>query len=546
MREVNYVSLDERRIFSAQLVWRQGRISGIHETGAERPGLGYLIPGFIDAHVHIESAMLTPAEFGRIALRHGTLAVVADPHEIANVLGVAGVRFMLENARETPFHLFFGAPSCVPATPFETAHGVLGCAEIEALLHQPEVCCLSEMMNFPGVLARDPEVISKIALAQRLGYPVDGHAPGLVGEQAAAYVGAGISTDHECFSLREARDKIAAGMWVLIREGSAARNFDTLHPLISESPGRVMLCSDDKHPDDLLRDHISALAARALAKGHALFDVLRCACINPIDHYRLPLGRLRVGDPMDAVELADLVDLNASRVWLQGELVAEEGKVLLPGVPVEPVNLFHACPIEPSDLAVPSAGETIRVIGVTDGSLVTSERLLAPATGQGLVTADLDRDILQICVLNRYRPSKPALGFIQGFGLKRGAIASSVAHDSHNIVAVGVDPESICRAVNAVIENSGGIAVCDSGEPEILPLPLAGIMSDRSGDWVGGEYARLDRAARALGSGLSAPFMTLSFMALLVIPELKLSDRGLFDGRRFEFVDLWLPGSAHC
>lgn len=539
MREVNYVAIEQRRIFRARVSWHDGRISALCDLGREEPKLGYLIPGFIDAHVHIESAMLTPAEFGRIALRHGTVGVVSDPHEIANVLGVEGVRFMLENARQTPFNAFFGAPSCVPATPFESANGALGCAEIESLLREPEVCCLSEMMNFPGVLARESAVMEKIALAQRLGVPVDGHAPGMKGEAAAAYIDAGISTDHECFSLEEARDKIAHGMWVLIREGSAARNLDTLMPLIGESPERVMLCSDDKHPDDLLRGHINDMAARAVAAGHSPFDVLRCACLNPLDHYGLPLGRIRPGDPMDAVEVADLKSFRPTRVWLRGELVAEGGAVLLPQVAVTAVNAFDARPVAVADLRIENSGEPVRVIGVEDGSLVTREKRLAPRTDAGVIVADLERDILPLCVVNRYRPSRPALGLIQGFGLKRGAIASSVAHDSHNIIAVGTTPEALCAVVNRVIAHRGGIALdAGTGDSEILPLPIAGIMSDRDGDWVGTEYARLDRAARELGSPLSAPYMTLSFMALLVIPDLKLSDQGLFDGRAFRFVEL--------
>ena len=538
MREVNYVSIDQRRVFRAEVSWHDGRIDQVRETGAEDSGLGYLIPGFVDAHVHIESAMLPPAEFGRIALRHGTVAVVTDPHEIANVLGVEGVRFMLENARQTPFNAFFGAPSCVPATPFETANGALGCDEIEALLQEPEVCCLSEMMNYPGVLKRDPEVMAKIELAKRLGYPVDGHAPGLKGETADAYVGAGITTDHECFTMQEARDKIAAGMSVLIREGSAARNFDTLHPLISEAPHMVMLCSDDKHPDDLLQGHIDRMAARAVAAGHSVFDVLRCACRNPLDHYRLPLGRLRPGDPMDAVEVSDLRDFDVQRVWLAGRLVAEGGRSLLEPVSLQPVNAFHARRMSSDDLALTSDAQRIRVIGVEDGSLVTRERQLSPRRVDGRLVADTNRDLLPMVVGNRYQPMPPALGFVQGFGLRQGAIASSVAHDSHNIIAVGVQPEAVCRAVNAIIDQRGGVAVVQGDALDMLPLPIAGIMSDAAGDWVGETYARLDRRAKQLGCSLSAPFMTLSFMALLVIPELKLSDRGLFDGRRFEFAEL--------
>ncbi|MCP3867590.1 MAG: adenine deaminase [Gammaproteobacteria bacterium] len=538
MRQVNFVSLAERRIYLAEVTWEDGLIAAIVEIGVEDPGLGYLIPGFIDAHVHIESAMLPPAEFGRLALRHGTVAVVSDPHEIANVLGVEGVRFMLENARKTPFHVFFGAPSCVPATPFETADGDFGCDEIAAILDEPEVCCLSEMMNYPGVLARDPGVMAKIDLAASLGYPVDGHAPGLKGEAAAAYVGAGITTDHECISLEEARGKIAAGMSVLIREGSAARNFDTLHPLISESTGQVMLCSDDKHPDDLLRGHINGMAARAVANGYSVFDVLRCACINPIDHYSLPLSRLEPGDRMDAVEVADLLGFLPVNVWLDGSLVARDGKVLLKPVEVVPVNVFKARKVKEADLSVVSEAPTIRVIGVRDGSLVTRERLLEPRVEQGMIVPDIERDILPVCVVNRYQPAAPALGFIQGFGLKKGAVASSVAHDSHNIIAVSADVVSMARVVNGVIDHRGGVAVMDGGQVHILPLPIAGIMSDDDGERVGQFYGDLDRRAKALGSGLSAPFMTLSFMALLVIPELKLSDQGLFDGRTFEFTSV--------
>ncbi len=541
MRRVNLTSIEDRRIFQAEVVWVEGRIQEIRELGEPTPELGYLIPGFVDAHVHIESAMLPPSEFGRMALRHGTVAVVSDPHEIANVLGAEGVRFMLQNARQTPFNAFFGAPSCVPATPFETAYGRLECSEIENLLAEPEVCCLSEMMNFPGVLAREREVMEKIALAERLGYPVDGHAPGLKGKVAANYVEAGISTDHECFSMEEARDKINAGMWVLIREGSAARNLDDLVPLIAESPERVMFCSDDKHPDDLIQGHVNSMVARARAAGYDLYDLLRCACINPIDHYRLPLGRLRLGDPMDAVEVSDLHSFQPVNVWLQGDAVVSEGKSLLPKVSVEPVNIFEATKICPDDLAVPENGQALRVIGVRDGSLVTEQRTLEPCVKNGVVSADLDRDILHICVLNRYQPAKPALGFVQGFGLREGAIASSVAHDSHNIVAVGTSPQEVCRAVNAIIDRKGGIAVTGEQGVDILPLPIAGLMSDEDGEHVGLTYARLDQRARRQGSKLRAPFMTLSFMALLVIPSLKLSDRGLFDGNRFQFVGLSIP-----
>ncbi len=541
----NLVDLELRRIFLAEIKWLDGIIQSITELCAEDSTHRYLLPGFVDSHVHIESSMLPPGEFGRLAVRHGTIAVVSDPHEIANVLGETGVRFMLESARSTPFRAYFGAPSCVPATPFETANGNLGVTEIESLMEEPEVCCLSEMMNFPGVLNRDPDVMAKIELAQRMNLPVDGHAPGVTGDEAARYIQAGISTDHECFGLEEARYKISQGMHVLIREGSAARNFDALHPLISEHPDQVMFCSDDKHPDDLLRGHINEMVSRAIEAGHSLFDVLQCACINPINHYRLPMGKLQPGDPMDAIELPDLKLFQPTRVWLTGELVAREGESLLPSTNCQPVNFFQARALTPTDLEIPAEpSHKIRVITVEDGSLMTGERLIEPSVVNGAVVADPKRDLLPVCVINRYRPEPPALGYIQGFGLKSGAIASSVAHDSHNIIAVGVNPEDICRAVNSIIEQKGGISVVKGGTLEILPLPVAGIMSDLDGEQVGRRYGELDRMARALGSPLSAPFMTLSFMALLVIPELKLSDQGLFDGRRFKFTELLVDSPA--
>lgn len=534
----NIVNLPERRISSGSLAWTDGVITQVDESGPEDPGLTYLIPGFIDAHVHIESSMLVPSEFARLACRHGTVATVSDPHEIANVLGLEGVRFMLANAAEVPFKMFFGAPSCVPATPFETAGATLGVVELGTLLRDDGLLYLSEMMNFPGVLDRDPAVMEKIALARHLGLPVDGHAPGLMGEAARRYAQAGISTDHECTTLEEAQDKIAAGMHILIREGSAARDFDALHPLISSHPDRVMLCSDDKHPDDLVKGHIDRLAARAVAAGHAPLDVLRCACLNPVRHYRLPVGLLRVGDPMDAAEVADLKDFRPQRTWVDGQLVAEGGHSHMPRVLVTPVNRFHTHRITPESLAIPAGPEHIRVIDALDGQLITLTTLATPRVVDGSIVPNPEKDVLYLMVLNRYADNPPALAFVHGFGLRHGAIASSVAHDSHNIVAVGTDAESMCRVVNALVDACGGIAVDSGGETARLPLPVAGLMSADDGDEVAARYAALTAKARALGSPLRSPFMTLSFMALLVIPELKLSDRGLFDGRRFQFTEL--------
>lgn len=532
----NIVQVLERRIDAGRITWDDGIITHIQPDGAEDPALGYLIPGFVDAHVHIESSMLVPSEFARLASRHGTVATVSDPHEIANVLGLEGVRFMLANAREVPFKIFFGAPSCVPATPFETAGAELGLPELEILLRREGLRYLSEMMNFPAVLAGDPAVMAKITLARDLGLPVDGHAPGLTGEQARRYASAGIGTDHECTSLAEARDKIAAGMSILIREGSAARDFEALHPLVSSHPERVMFCSDDKHPDDLAQGHIDRLAARAVAAGHDPFEVLRCACVNPVLHYRLPVGLLRPGDPMDAAEVADLLDFRALRTWVDGHLVAEAGQSRIARVPVTPLNRFHASRIAPENLRLAADPGELRVIDALDGELLTREVRLPPRVEQGRVVPDPARDILFLVVLNRYREAPPAVAFVRGFGLDRGALASSVAHDSHNIVAVGTDADSLCRAVNALVEQGGGIALADGDSVECLPLPVAGLMSTDDGDQVAARYAGLTRRARDLGSPLRSPFMTLSFMALLVIPELKLSDRGLFDGRGFRFT----------
>ena len=534
----NIVQVEERLVFHGKLRWEDGIIRSIETLGPERCDEPYLIPGFIDAHVHVESSMLPPAEFARQAVRHGTIGAVCDPHEIANVLGIEGVRFMLENARRTPFKFAFGIPSCVPATPFETAGATLDLAEIETLFKEPEVTHLAEMMNFPGVLSGDEAVLAKIAIARRLGRPVDGHAPGLRGEAASRYAASGISTDHECTSLEEAEDKLAAGMHILIREGSAARNFDTLQPLIASHPRQVMLCSDDKHPDDLIDGHIDRLAARAVAAGHDPLAVLQVACANPVHHYGLPVGLLRPGEAMDAVEVRDLRDFRPLRTWVGGQQVAQDGETLLAPMPTVPVNRFAASAITSEALALPYAGGRIRVIEARDGELLTREILETPKVENGQLLADPAHDLLLLVVLNRYAEAPPAVAFVRGFGLKAGAIASSVAHDSHNLVAVGADAASICTAINALIAHRGGVAVAHASGVECLPLPIAGLMSDDTGEVVAERYAALDRAAKALGSSLRTPFMSLSFMALLVIPELKLSDKGLFDGRSFRFTEL--------
>lgn len=525
------------------LVVKDGRIASItppSEVAADHEPAGFILPGFVDAHVHVESSMLTPANFAAAAVVHGSVASVSDPHEIANVLGVPGIRFMLDNAATVPFKFAFGAPSCVPATTFETAGAALSVDDVTALLDDDRIYYLSEVMNFPGVLAGDPDLLAMIAAAQRRGKPVDGHAPGLRGDDAKRYHAAGISTDHECFTKPEALDKLAAGATILIREGSAARNFEALFPLIDEFPGRVMLCSDDKHPDELVHGHLDALVRRAVADGADVFNVLQAACITPVQHYGLPVGQLRVGDPADFIEVDSLTGFHVQRTFIDGVCVAQGRESNIAVQPAQAINRFDCSPKTEADFAVPAeAGRSLRAIEAIDGQLVTHAVELEAHVVDEHVAADPSRDLLKITVVNRYADAPPAVGFVTGFGLQRGAIAGSVGHDSHNIVAVGATDADLVAAVNAVIEMKGGLAAVDGDHVETLALPVAGLMSLDPCDVVAHGYESLDRLAKDLGSDLRAPYMTLSFMALLVIPSLKLSDHGLFDGEVFGFTDLW-------
>lgn len=527
------------RIFPGVVEVREGRVVAVRgDATVTEPG--FLCPGFIDAHVHIESSMLTPPEFARIAVSHGTTGTVSDPHEIANVLGTEGVRYMQTMAAQTPCKIHFGIPSCVPATNFETAGATMGPAAVEELCRDESLLYLSEMMNFPGVIHRDPEVMEKLAIARRHGKRIDGHAPGLRGEDLKAYVAAGIETDHECFRIDEAREKLALGQKILIREGSAAKNFDELWPLLAEHPDACMLCSDDKHPDDLLEGHINLLCARAVALGVPVFNVLRAACVNPVLHYGLRCGLLRPGDPADFIRLRDLTSFEVMETWIDGVCVARDGASLLPRSRSPKANRFHATPKHPSDFAVRAGTGLIRVIEALDGQIVTGSAEEPPLLRDGFALADPARDILKIAVVNRYEDAPPAVAFVRGAGLRHGAIASSVAHDCHNIVAVGTSDEDLARAVNLIVANQGGISVVGPGGTEdSLPLPVAGLMSDGHAEDAAAGYARLTLAAKDLGSTLHAPFMTLSFLALLVIPALKLSDLGLFDGTKFGFVPVF-------
>ena len=534
----NLVDPVNETIYAASLEIHEGRIQKITPVEPSQ-GDAFILPGFIDAHVHIESSMMVPSEFARIATLHGTVATVSDPHEIANVLGLQGVRYMIENGKKVPFHFYFGAPSCVPATSFETAGANLDVNAIQALFAEDNLLYLSEMMNYPGVLNKDPLVMEKIETAKKWGRPIDGHAPGLKGDAAARYAAAGITTDHECFTLEEALDKIQAGMKILIREGSAAKNYEALHTLLKSHPEKVMFSSDDKHPNDLVKGHINELVRRSIVeKKYDLMKVLRAASYNPVQHYGLQTGLLQEGDSADFIVVDSLENFRVLKTFVKGMLAAENGRPLIPSVPSETVNQFHISEIKMSDFACPKMKGRLQVIRALDGELITDKCLMEPKCVNGFCVSDPTRDLLKIVVVNRYKSAKPAIAFVTGFGLKSGAIASCIAHDCHNIIAVGVTDEDICSAVNSVINCKGGISAASGKEVVFLPLAVAGIMSANDGFLIAKDYERLDKMAKSLGSGLHAPFMTLSFMALLVIPSLKLSDRGLFDAETFEFTPL--------
>lgn len=531
------VDIFNKKIHGGAVIFEGGRIIEIERNG-QNDG-PFILPGFTDAHIHIESSMLVPYEFARLALPHGTVSTVSDPHEIANVSGIEGVKYMLDNAKDARLKFHFGAPSCVPATGFETAGAVIDAQAIEELMAREDIFYLSEMMNYPGVLFQDPEVMRKIEVARLSGKPIDGHAPGLRGDEARLYASHGITTDHECFTLEEALDKITCGMKILIREGSAARNYDALHPLLGSHPKSCMLCSDDMHPDELMLGHINRLVARSIALGYDLFDVLEAACVHPVLHYSLRSGLLRIGDPADFIVVKDLVDFEVQKTFIDGDCVAENGRCSLPDKPHTSINQFAIRKVTPDEFNLKAEGNNIRVIDAHDGQLVTSESRHPALIENGLALPDPTRDILKISVVNRYNEAPPATAFIRNFGIRAGAIASSVAHDSHNIIVIGTDDRFLAEAVNMVMENQGGLSAVDDSSALVLGLPVAGLMSNLDGRKVGYAYAEIDKKAKAMGSSLRAPFMSLSFMALLVIPQLKLSDKGLFDGTTFRFSSVF-------
>ena len=532
----NIVDILNKRIFKGEVCVENGQISAIREVNHEVEN--YILPGFVDAHIHIESSMVVPSEFAKIAVLHGTVATVSDPHEIANVLGVQGVDFMIENGKKVPLKFNFGAPSCVPATSFESAGAVINADDIKLMMENPDINYLAEMMNYPGVLFDDEEVLQKIEHAKNNNKPIDGHAPGLRGDDVTKYIAAGISTDHECFRYDEALEKLQKGMKILIREGSAAKNFEALIDLLPAYFENMMFCSDDKHPDDLLLGHINQLCERAVAKGMDIFKVLQAACVNPVKHYNLEVGLLQVGDPADFILVDNLKEFNVLETYINGELVAKNGKSFVKSVPFEVLNNFNTDIKKVADFRLASSSKKIRVIEALDGELVTNQIAADSLIVDGNLVSNTATDVLKMTVVNRYKNETPSIAFIKNFGIKEGAIASSVGHDSHNIIAIGVSDEAICKAVNLIIENKGGVCAVTKTTEKVVALPVAGIMSDQPAEIIGNAYAALDAMAKEMGSTLRAPYMSLSFMALLVIPSLKLSDKGLFDGNTFKFTSL--------
>lgn len=534
----NIVDVISKSIFKAVLQIDNGKIIDIKPTSEVEDQ--FIIPGFVDAHIHIESSMMLPSEFARYSVIHGTVACVCDPHEIANVCGVPGVDYMIENGKHSPMKFYFGAPSCVPSTQFETSGAELNAKTVEKLLMRDDIYFLAEMMNFPGVIHKNTEVHTKLDAAKRIGKPIDGHAPELRGEDLIAYAAGGITTDHECMTVAEAEAKMALGMTVQIREGSAAKNFDDLLSLLDNHSDNIMFCSDDKHPDDLMKNgHVNALVRRAVAKGYDPIDVLRICSLTPIKHYKLDVGLLQLGDDADFVVVNNLTDFDVRATYIQGEKVSENGIPTFPRyVPSELINQFNAEKITTAQLHVIPTDGQLKVINVDDGQLFTHKILCQPKIVDGNIVSDVENDVLKLVVYNRYQPSVPAIGFIRNIGLKRGALASTVAHDSHNIVAVGTSDEEIASAINQIIDSKGGILACDGSKTCLLSLPIGGLMSDAEGSKVAERYEEVDAMAKELGSTLHAPFMTVAFMSLLVIPELKLGDKGLFDGKNFRFVEL--------
>ena len=506
----------------------------------------YILPGLIDSHVHIESSMLTPDKFGELAIKNGTIAIITDPHEIANVLGIDGIKFMMENSKNTPLKIFFAAPSCVPATNFETSGAIITHKEIEKLFQQyPEkIIALAEVMNFPGVIYKDPEVISKIKIAKKYNKRIDGHAPGLSGENLIKYVKAGVETDHECSTIKEAEEKIKLGMKIQIREGSAAKDFDSLYPIIEKYTDKVMLCTDDSHPDELTElGEINKIIKKGIKQNINIFKLIKTANLNPITHYNIPVGKLEVNDPADFIIVDNLQDFNIISTYINGKETYNKqiDNQINNNTISHNINKFKAKPIQETDLQIKCEKESkvkVNIIQAEDGKLTTKKITDYLDCKNGIIEANQKKDILKIVVLNRYTSNaKPAIGFIKGFNIKNGAIGSTIAHDSHNIIAVGTDDKFITQAINTLIEMKGGLVAINNIYSKTLQLEIGGLMTSKNGYQVAKIYKELNETVKNMGSTFKAPFMTLAFMALLVIPEIKLSDKGLFDGNKFQFIN---------
>ncbi len=540
------VDVVNRRIFDGAVEIQKGKIVRITEAVVPETA-PYIMPGFYDSHIHIESTLLTPDQYARLAVEQGTIGVITDPHEIANVLGLDGVKYMIDNGKKVRFHFHFAAPACVPATPFETSGATIDSKMVAELLQRDEVYGLGEMMNVPGVLSNDPETMAKINATLAAGKIVDGHSPALTGDDLKKYRAAGISTDHECTTLAEARERVKLGMTIQIREGSAACDFDALAPIIAEAPGQVMFCSDDKYPDEIGHGYLNAMCRRAIHRGLPLWDVLTAACVTPLKLYGLKHGLLQVGDNADFIIVDNLQEFNLQETYIDGQRVVADGlctdKIIVDDTPLDTnyPNHFLAEPITVDDIKVPACEDKkIKVIGTTEGSLLTTQIVVEPKIVNGLVVSDTEHDVLKLVCLSRHSKAKPVVGFIQGFGLKRGAIASTIGHDSHNIIALGATDEDIVRAINTIIEMKGGLVVVDGKDMVELALPIAGLMSYRNGVKVAKRHLQLKNFAERLGCRYKAPFMTMAFMSLSVIPEIKLTDKGLFDATKFEFTDLFV------
>ncbi len=537
----NLVDVLHHAIYPAEIVISDGKIDEIKQLNTMLPDAPYIMPGFIDSHIHIESSLLTPSGFAQLAVRQGTVAVITDPHEIANVCGLDGIEWMMEDAARCIFHFHFGIPSCVPCSPFEGNGAFLDASNTRYLLGRDNVYGLAEMMNFVATIHHGGETMNKIGDALAAGKCVDGHAPDLDYDDAKSYIKAGVTTDHEVVDINVAHRRLKYGMKLQIREGSAARNFDTLSPLIDndEYCGKLMLCTDDIYPDELCQWHINDLVSRSINHGNDLWNTLYAACVTPVRHYKLPVGLLQEGDSADFVVVNDLNHFDVLATYINGcEVYRKEGdvvSVVKAGTSIaEPINNWKVQPIQLSDLRLKAQSKNIRVIGAADGSLYTKALIFPAKIEKTFAVSDVQRDILKIVVLNRYVQRRPQVAFVNGFGLKKGAMASTIAHDSHNIIAVGTNDDDLLAAINTLVEHKGGLCVADGDDISVMPLPLAGLMSMHQPRKVADEYATIRSKAFELGCSFKAPFMTLSFMALPVIPEIKITDLMFIDSTNFQ------------